>query len=559
MVLIVLLIGLCIRLAIAWQPWDWLIRTGTFGDDACYYAAIAFNIANGNGATADGIHTTNGFQPLWALMLIPIYALGASKESAINIAMTILALFSTSTGLVLFLLAKRLWDERVALWVLFFWMTSPTVLRQSLNGMETGLYVFMLSIAALLIIHNSMRAKQTAFEIAAIGFVLGLVVLSRVDGLPFALAAMIACATNWARRACVNGNDASAAQSVGCACRPFAGLLLAKVLILMLAFIATLSPWLVYSFVTTGKLIPESGKAVRCLSLAYIGAIDEGVTWRVLRHSLTQAISTLLRTQQWNFIKSLITAHVAGKHGTMLLTIALALLVLLAAFWLARIGYFREVAYMLRSVLKLWFWIAHAVAIVLAYSLYQFGWWFFPRYFFAIVPLGIIIGSLLVEALRVSLERAYRNSRLKMLPRVAVISVVLLQFAQLFFGWHYMQARMFGGFEEYLNVALWLREHTPKDARIGMFQSGTASYLSGRTVINLDGVVNGDALEAMLNRRMLNYAVSQGITYIADWEELIQLLLIGRSPREELLKWKLVRLRHGEMSVYKLVRSTVRN
>lgn len=553
---ILLSIGLCIRLAIAWQPWDWLIRTGTFGDDACYYAAIAFNIANGNGATTDGIHTTNGFQPLWALMLIPVYALGASRESAINIAMTILALLSASTGLMLFLLAKRLWNEHVALWVLFFWMTSPTVLRQSLNGMETGLYVFMLSLAALLIIHHGTRAKQTAFEIAIIGFVLGLVVLSRVDGLPFALAAVIACAANWARRACINGDDASAAQLLGCARRSLAGSLLTNVLILMLAFIAMLSPWLVYSFNTAGKLIPESGQAVRCLSLAYIGAIDEGITWRVLRHSLAQAISTLLRTQQWSFIKSRIIAHVAGEHAAVLLIAVLAPFVLLVAFWLARIGYFREVACMLRAALRLWFWIAHAVAIVLTYSLYQFGWWFFPRYFFVTVPLGIIIGSLLVEALRVSLERTYCGSRLKLLPKLAVAAVVLLQLAQLSFGWHYMQTRIFGGFEEYLNVAMWLREHTPKDVRIGMFQSGTSSYLSERTVINLDGVVNGDALEAMLSRRMLSYVASQGITYIADWEELIQLLLIGRSPREELSKWRLVRLRRGGMSVYKLVRST---
>jgi hypothetical protein len=117
-----------------------------------------------------------------------------------------------------------------------------------------------------------------------------------------------------------------------------------------------------------------------------------------------------------------------------------------------------------------------------------------------------------------------------------------------------LRSESFGGFEEYLNVALWLKEHTPKDARIGMFQSGTSSYLSERTVINLDGVVNGEALSAMLGKRMLSYIASEGISYIADWDELIELLLLKRSRKEELSKWVLVRVRRGEMSVYKLVR-----
>ncbi|MFA4029130.1 MAG: hypothetical protein GDYSWBUE_001804 [Candidatus Fervidibacterota bacterium] len=553
LLMLVSLFGLCIRLAIAWQPYDWLIRTGSFGDDACYYAAIAHNIAKGNGATTDGIHTTNGFQPLWAFMLVPIYALGASKESAINIAMTILATFSALTGLVLFLLAKRLWDERVALWVSFFWMTSPTVLRQSLNGMETGLYVFMLSLASLLIIWHSSRARQTAFEIVAIGLVLGLVVLSRVDGMPFALAAMLSCAINPATCGYAGGN-VSTAQPFKCARPSFIDSPLIRLSVILFVFLVTLSPWLIYSLVNTGKLIPESGSAVRYLSLAYIGAIDEGVTWRVLRHSLAQTASTLLRAQQWSFIKSRI-ACIVGEQMMAILTITLLSLALPTLFWLARVGCFRVAVCKLRVMLKLWFWIVHAIALLLAYSLYQFGWWFFPRYFFAVVPLGIIAGSLLVEALRLSLEGLSRNSRLKPLPKLFVVAVVLMQLAQLSIGWHYMQARMFGAFEEYLNVAMWLREHIPQDARIGMFQSGTASYLSERTVINLDGVVNGEALKAMLNGQMVNYVASQGISYIADWDELIQLLLVGRSPREELSKWKLVRLRKGEMSVYKLVRS----
>ncbi|MCS7253522.1 MAG: glycosyltransferase family 39 protein [Armatimonadota bacterium] len=552
LLLLTLLSGLCVRLAIAWQPWDWLIRTGSFGDDACYYAAIAFNIANGNGPTTDGIHMTNGFQPLWAFMLVPIYALGTSKESAINIAMTTLALLSTLTGLVLFLLAKQLWDERVALWTAFFWMTSPTVLRQSLNGMETGLYVFMLSVAALLVVRHSSNAKPAMLQPIAIGFVLSLIVLSRIDGLPFAIAGMIACAAGWAKQRRSNSRQPNSLKGI---LQFSVNSFTVRIIAISVAFALPLFPWFAYSITVVGKVIPESGEAVRCLSLAYIGAVDEGITWRVLRYSFAQAASTLLRAQQWNFIKAKLV-YAFGSYGAMLFIAALLLLALLISLWLFRVGYFHEVVRMLRGIFKLWFWIFHAGIVILVYSLYQFGWWFFPRYFFVATPLGIIVGSVLAEALRLSMEKLSCRRRLRHISTLSVVAIVLLQLVQLYVGWHYMQVRAFGGFEEYLNVALWLKEHTPKDARIGMFQSGTASYLSERTVINLDGVVNGDALKAMLDKQMLKYVVSQGITYIADWEELIQTLLIGRSPEGELSRWRLIRLRAGEMSVYKLVRGT---
>lgn len=558
LILSLAMIGIFIRLAIAWQPWDWLIRTGTFGDDACYYAALAFNISNGNGPTTDGIHMTNGFQPLWAFMLVPIYSLGASKEKAINIAMTILALLSASTGVVLFFLARQLWGENVALWTALFWMTSPTVLRQSLNGMETGLYAFMLSIASLAVVAwtSRERPRLRVLESIAIGVLCGLVVLSRVDGLPFAISAIMACWHSWAREE-RSGNvgqatSLSSPEVHGHACSRLATM---RTIIAIFAFILVLIPWLSYSVATVGKLFPESGDAVRWLSLAYIGAADDGITWRAICHSVTQAASALLRLQQWNFIR-LRLIETFGGIASPLIAIAVLLLSMVLFIWLIRIGYIHEAVMMLRNLFRLWFWILHAIAIVLAYSLYQFGWWFFPRYFFAITPLGIITGAVLVEALRISLKKFQQGKAL--LSNIAAITVILIQLAQLYLGWCYLHSRTAGGFEEYLNVALWLREHTQVGVRIGMFQSGTASYLSERTVINLDGVVNGEALKAMVDRRVLNYVASQGITYIADWDELIQLLLIERSGREELSRWKLVRIRSGEMSVYKLVKATGR-
>ena len=46
-----------------------------FTDDAYYYFKIAYNITHGSGVTFDGQNPTNGFHPLWMLLLLPIFGL----------------------------------------------------------------------------------------------------------------------------------------------------------------------------------------------------------------------------------------------------------------------------------------------------------------------------------------------------------------------------------------------------------------------------------------------------------------------------------------------------
>jgi hypothetical protein len=51
---------------------DGTALASTFFDDAFYYLQIARQLVTGHGFTFDGIHRTNGFQPLWLFLLMPI-------------------------------------------------------------------------------------------------------------------------------------------------------------------------------------------------------------------------------------------------------------------------------------------------------------------------------------------------------------------------------------------------------------------------------------------------------------------------------------------------------
>lgn len=58
-----------------------------------------------------------------------------------------------------------------------------------------------------------------------------------------------------------------------------------------------------------------------------------------------------------------------------------------------------------------------------------------------------------------------------------------------------------------------LRDVTPSDARIGAFNAGLLAFRSGRRIVNLDGVVNAAAFDALREHRLGGYLKEQGI----DW------------------------------------------
>lgn len=51
-------------------------------DDSFYYLQIARHVADGHGSTFDGIHPTNGYHPLWLVVCVALFAVGLEGETA---------------------------------------------------------------------------------------------------------------------------------------------------------------------------------------------------------------------------------------------------------------------------------------------------------------------------------------------------------------------------------------------------------------------------------------------------------------------------------------------
>ncbi|RMF03191.1 MAG: hypothetical protein D6768_06475 [Chloroflexi bacterium] len=68
--------------------------------------------------------------------------------------------------------------------------------------------------------------------------------------------------------------------------------------------------------------------------------------------------------------------------------------------------------------------------------------------------------------------------------------------------------------------ALWISENVPPDARLASWNAGILGYFSGRTVINLDGLINGtDYYRQVVSgpKSWMTYVKEQNVDYVIDY------------------------------------------
>jgi hypothetical protein len=75
---------------------------------------------------------------------------------------------------------------------------------------------------------------------------------------------------------------------------------------------------------------------------------------------------------------------------------------------------------------------------------------------------------------------------------------------------------------EMLAANHWLSKNLPSDAKIGSFNAGIYAFYSNRQVVNLDGVVNHSAFEAIKGRNILLYLDQEKVSYIIDYDSAIK-------------------------------------
>jgi hypothetical protein len=156
---------------------------GMFDDDAFYYFGIARHIAAGDGSTFDGLEPTNGYHPLWLLVLVPVFVVAKGKAALVGV---------TLVSSVLFVLSARLIDRigmltgrpvRVACCAVPLLVVGTIGPSFWFSGMETGLMLFgLLWLAATYVRTAGFTAPWfSTAHACGVGALMALVVLARLD------------------------------------------------------------------------------------------------------------------------------------------------------------------------------------------------------------------------------------------------------------------------------------------------------------------------------------------------------------------------------------------
>ena len=151
--LFVIGLGLSIQIVLITRSLSYLLTT-VLPDDAFYYFDIARSIVMGHGLTFNGIDPTNGFHPLWLLVILPIFKFfytTATDITPIRIALLLSVIMNVITALVVLRILSRFSKSGFVRSIgVMVWMLNPFLLFETLNGLETSLALCLFSLSSCL-------------------------------------------------------------------------------------------------------------------------------------------------------------------------------------------------------------------------------------------------------------------------------------------------------------------------------------------------------------------------------------------------------------------------
>jgi hypothetical protein len=245
-------------------------------------------------------------------------------------------------------------------------------------------------------------------------------------------------------------------------------------------------PYAVLSFSFTGDLLPASGKAVHQIGKDMVDYHSDGQS----------GLFTLIQLS----FKNIYTNY------------SVALVFAIVATFIYRLKT-RACPWFKGSVTEHWPLITTSLFLFASYTFYLTANWFYSRYFF---PLGLFFVVLTAFAAN-QLILGFQSTKSKTLVFAAIV-IALLAVNLVRPG---IKDFFFNDYPKrgYFEIGKWANDNLPKGSTIGSNQTGALGYFArDLNVINLDGVVNKDAYNAVKNKELIEYVKSKRIEYFVDWE-----------------------------------------
>lgn len=501
-----------LSLAHAFVPLDEFVHRT---DDAFYYFKVAFNYPETGFWSFDGLHSTNGVQPLWAWIITALAELMTrvglrDADLFARSVVAVTALCHVASVLLLYRVLTRLVSAAAAVSAAVALLLPLGVVWRHVWGMENSLYALLL-MATLSSYLFRFRATPSNRHAVVLGLWLGVTALARLNAALLAVCTVAAIVIE--RRGLPLGR------------RLRLGVIVAVV---SASFVV---PYLAWNYVTTGNPLPISGAVKSVQTAAFMGAhgVDSPLSRDFVAVVLEEFGNPLRQFVTWRVADGLTLVGgrlLLGEEGDWRFAPLLAVVVALPLLF----GWRQWIASVLdaaRRLAALWFVAAFAV-LNAAISVFSYPqqihnamtkWW--------LVESEVLIA--IVAGTTVGLAVATVGSRLIPGRHHAIAATVALA---MLVGAHATRAiRTYadGRFDmaewnlswndESLRAARWLAANVPDTAVVGSWNAGVLGYYAEQRVTNLDGLINNfDLLPHLRQGTLGTYVLDEGIAYLADVE-----------------------------------------
>jgi hypothetical protein len=537
---IIMLTSFSIRMYMTWS-WDRdpVTMTSLIEDDSFYSLNIARNIASGRGVSfSEGI-PTNGFQPFYVFIMVPVYSLfGNDIYTPIHIALTILTIFSVMTCAVIFHIVKRIINNDIAaIFAACIWAFNPCVFYNSLGGLEGAVEVFFVSL--IILYYLKIRNKTEISSYIGLGFLFGLAIFARTSTIILLGAILLDILLN-----------VRADKSAKSFYKIYFKLSRAGIVICFALLI--LAPWLIWNLITFGTIAQSSGQASYLqfhhseVSLGeYIGiSIDNILLWSLI---LVNCFLGIMSKGPYPVLELI---FITGL-------IMLSIFFLIICYFKNKYIFNRILYYGKKVFSNSWFYILFSVIIFLFYTVYL--WRVSWRYFLDIILLGVIFIGVLFGFVLNKYDQIYSETvtrfkmKIKMIfkrgmdenesNRISenpksitshkrgkkvfvflIFMVIIVGYnGKIFLDWRQSTTSTVNTSDriDLFRITEYINNNIEPEAKIGTFNAGIVGYFSNRTVINLDGLVNNKAYNALDRNRLYRYILDENISYLVDHHDVV--------------------------------------
>ncbi len=466
-----------LHLVIAWQPlerlefYPLLYSNGPLLDDSYIFFSMSKDLADWFSGFSSSSPLTSGFQPLVALLFLPLFELfWDQKETAIHLALSLNALLGFCANILLYRLLRKVFSRLIATFLLSVWIWSPYVMNQTINGMETTLASLFIFLILNYYFQFNRTDPSSSRSWIILGVLLGIGFWARVDmGL---LGVALVLDQLWLT--VINS-------------QPATGLRIKNICVCSISALCLASPWIIFTVIRTGNILPVSGRAVYLITTTFFDFYHSD-------HSSFLSMMFMYFKKEFLIFQPLAT--LSGKAFWHLTTIGMGFIGL---FIIVRDQKIRE---FYRPVL------IFQTIMIIAYIGFIGGFWHLNRYFYPLYTLLLLIHGATLHWL---------ESKVKIKPWLigALLFILFIPYGYSYTLQYYAQWNRKCS-PRYLSIALFAKDNIPPNAKVGAFQSGCVSYWLDNKVVNLDGVMNEDAYLHLKNKTMDVYLDDQQIDYLVE-------------------------------------------